>query len=369
MSGWQPGLCRLCQQVSVSCVRTKVSRAQRTPRMRTSPNYNFLRTGRSAYQEGFTDMTPEHVEFLRAQYVQKCIETSPLKDAETLLQPKQFTPGTIRCGAVGVKLGSYPMFLSNGKQAMTTLVQLVDTQVVEVLPVDGPMRSPSIPHWVPYPKYDTKFFKVVVGCKNISPEWVSEAQMEIYSKNGVPCKEKLSSFIVPEESVLPVGTPIYAGHFVPGQLVSITGRSLDRGFQGVMKRWNFAGLPASRGVSLAHRAMGATSSTGLSRVLPGRRAAGQMGDKVVLRKNLRILRINTRYNVLYIQNTLPGLDGAFISIRDAHADKKTEKVMEDLPYPTYCPTFHEGLPDDVYANDVHDFSQPSITYDVPEEET
>lgn len=55
------------------------------------------------------------------------------------------------------------------------------------------------------------------------------------------------------DALLPVGTKIPAVHFVPGQLVDVCGTSKGKGFQGVMKRWNFGGGPASHGNSLSHR--------------------------------------------------------------------------------------------------------------------
>lgn len=58
------------------------------------------------------------------------------------------------------------------------------------------------------------------------------------------------------DAIVPVGTQIFATHFVPGQLVDIRGKSKGKGTQGVMKRWNFGGGSATHGVSLSHRIPG-----------------------------------------------------------------------------------------------------------------
>lgn len=63
---------------------------------------------------------------------------------------------------------------------------------------------------------------------------------------------------VSEDALLPVGTELRADHFVAGQYVDIQGTTVGKGFQGVMKRWGFAGQPASHGNTKAHRKAGGT---------------------------------------------------------------------------------------------------------------
>lgn len=76
----------------------------------------------------------------------------------------------------------------------------------------------------------------------------------------MPLKRKLAEFRVSPDALLPVGHELRASHFVAGQYVDVTGTSIGKGFQGVMKRWGFAGQPASHGNSLAHRAAGSTGA-------------------------------------------------------------------------------------------------------------
>merc|ERR1719499_2173294 len=106
--------------------------------------------------------------------------------------------------------------------------------------------------------------------------------------HGIPCKERLQGFLCTKDAILPPGTSIQAGHFVPGQLLNVWGRSMDRGVQGPMKRWNFRGMPATHGTTKSRRAHGSLGSTGQRRVIPGKRMAGQMGDKVVFVPNVKL---------------------------------------------------------------------------------
>lgn len=77
---------------------------------------------------------------------------------------------------------------------------------------------------------------------------------------GVPLKRKLAEFRVTPDALMPVGTELRASHFVAGQYVDVTGITIGKGFQGVMKKWGFRGGPASHGNSLAHRVPGSTGS-------------------------------------------------------------------------------------------------------------
>lgn len=66
---------------------------------------------------------------------------------------------------------------------------------------------------------------------------------------------------VTDDALLPAGTELRADHFVAGQYVDIQGTTLGKGFQGVMKRWGFAGQPASHGNTKAHRKAGGTGES------------------------------------------------------------------------------------------------------------
>ena len=79
-----------------------------------------------------------------------------------------------------------------------------------------------------------------------------------YTLSGATPKRKVAEFTVTPDALLPEGTKISALHFVPGQLVDVCGISKGKGFQGVMKKWNFKGGRATHGNSLSHRVPGST---------------------------------------------------------------------------------------------------------------
>ena len=101
----------------------------------------------------------------------------------------------------------------------------------------------------------------------------------IFAKAKIEPKKKLVEFRVSEDALLEVGAELSATHFVPGQFVDVTSTSIGKGFAGVMKRWNFAGLRATHGVSVSHRSHGSTGQRqDPGRVFKGKKMAGHMGD-------------------------------------------------------------------------------------------
>merc|ERR1711997_536005 len=102
--------------------------------------------------------------------------------------------------------------------------------------------------------------------------------------------------------------------FAAGQLVNITGKTNGKGFSGLQKRHNFARGPMTHG-SKNHRAPGSIGmGTDPGRVLPGKKMAGQLGNKITHIKKLKIIQINSDENVLVVKGSVPGKPGNLLSI-------------------------------------------------------
>lgn len=166
-----------------------------------------------------------------------------------------------------------------------------------------------------------------------------------FDKAGVSPRERLAEFHVSEDGLLPVGTPITARHFVPGQYVDATGISAGKGYAGVMKRWNFSGQRATHGVSKTHRHPGSTGqSTSPGKVWKGTKMAGRMGGDRVTVEGLRVYKIDLKRNLLYVEGAVPGKTGTVIRVRDCNRVRK--QVFPSgfqPPFPTWKPT-EEDLP-------------------------
>jgi len=204
--------------------------------------------------------------------------------------------------------------------------------------------------------------EVIVGSFNEDDlSKLNEGEFGQYVKYGIPSKKKLRGFPVTKDALLPSGTPISAAHFVPGQFLMINGISKKHGFQGVMKRWGMKGQPRSHGQTKTHRKMGATGGGGSpGRIFPGKRMAGHMGGNKVTLPSVKLYRINTLYNILYVSGQIPGEVGDFVKIQDSFTWK--QKFPVPPPFPTFIPDPENVLPEDIYADEIHQYTEESFSY-------
>ena len=114
-----------------------------------------------------------------------------------------------------------------------------------------------------------------------------------------------------------LGDKILVDQFQPAEKVDVTGTSKGRGFAGVMKRHGFGGGDNTHG-SMFHRAPGSIGSSSYpSRVYPGMRMAGHMGDEQVTVRNLEVVQIDLEDNLLLVKGAVPGPNGSYVIVRRA----------------------------------------------------
>ena len=151
-----------------------------------------------------------------------------------------------------------------------------------------------------------------------------------FAKAKVEPKKKLVEFRVADDAVLEVGATLSAAHFVVGQKVDVTGTSKGKGFAGAMKRWNFAGLEASHGVSISHRSHGSTGNRqDPGKVFKNKKMAGHLGSERVTTLNLEVAAVDAEKNLLMICGSVPGGKNELILVRDAIKKPRHAEV----PYP------------------------------------
>lgn len=103
--------------------------------------------------------------------------------------------------------------------------------------------------------------------------------------------------------------------FAVGDTIVVSGISKGKGFQGVVKRYNFRGNSTSHGTKNTVRAPGSIGATGPQRVFKGTRMAGRMGGDRVTVKNLTVLAIDVKENILLVSGAVPGRRGTLVEVR------------------------------------------------------
>lgn len=130
------------------------------------------------------------------------------------------------------------------------------------------------------------------------------------------------------------GQIIDVSSFTPGDIVDVTGTSKGRGFQGVVKRHGFHGMPATHGHKDQLRHSGSVGAKGPARVFKGTRMGGQMGNERVTTKNLAIAQVDADNNILYIKGAVPGARNGLVIIKgegemqavESHESSKHESI-------------------------------------------
>ena len=115
-----------------------------------------------------------------------------------------------------------------------------------------------------------------------------------------------------------VGSNLTVERFEVGQKVDVAGKSKGKGFQGVIKRWNFSMQDATHGNSLSHRAPGSIGQCQTpGRVWKGKKMSGHMGAVNVTIQGLEVVRVDVDRNLLLIKGAIPGAPGGDVFVRPA----------------------------------------------------
>jgi len=209
-------------------------------------------------------------------------------------------------GILGKKLGMTQVFAVDGRRIPVTVVEAGPCVVLQKKTVasDG---------------YDA----LQVGYAPKRAQLVNKPEMGHFRKAGQGSFRYLREFAADNVDEYNVGDEITcASVFTPGEIIDVTGTSKGKGFQGVIKRWNFSGGRATHG-SMFHRAPGSIGASAWpSRVFKGKKMAGQMGNARVTTQNLQIVEVRAEQNLLLIKGAIPGPPNAMVMIRKGIKAKK-----------------------------------------------
>jgi large subunit ribosomal protein L3 len=207
----------------------------------------------------------------------------------------------MRSGVLAQKIGMTRLFTESGEHVPVTVLRLGNCQVVG-------HRT----------KEKNGYVALQLGAGLRKVQSTTKADRGHFAVAKVEPKRKLAEFRVDDDAVIPIGAEITADHFVVGQYVDVTGTSTGKGWAGPMKRWNFAGLRASHGVSISHRSHGSTGGRqDPGKTFKNKKMAGHLGVDRVTTLNLKVRQTDVERGLILVEGAVPGVKGGWIMVRDA----------------------------------------------------
>ena len=209
-------------------------------------------------------------------------------------------------GILGKKLGMTQLFANDGRRIPVTVVEAGPCTVVQKKTADKDGYSALQLGFVTKPAHR-----------------VNKPEMGHFKKGGQGAFQYLRELRGEGLDEITVGQEIRCDNiFVAGDVIDVTATSKGKGFQGVIKRWNFSGGRATHG-SMFHRAPGSIGcSAWPSRVFKGKKMAGQMGNARVTVQNLQIVEIRPEENLILVRGAIPGAKNALVVLQKGVKAKK-----------------------------------------------
>jgi large subunit ribosomal protein L3 len=204
-------------------------------------------------------------------------------------------------GLLGTKLGMTQVWDANNKLVPVTVVQISPNVITQVRSVEKDGYS-----------------AIQIAAGAIDPRKVSKPAAGHFEKAGVTPRRHLTEIRTADAAEYAPGQEIAVDIFEAGQKVDVVGTSKGKGFAGVMKRHNFAGVSASHGAHRNHRKPGSIGASSTpSRVFKGMRMAGRMGGDRVTVLNLTVHSVDLEKGIVLIKGAVPGARGRIVFVRNA----------------------------------------------------
>lgn len=201
-------------------------------------------------------------------------------------------------GLLGKKVGMTQIFDNEGAAIPVTVIQLGENIVT------GTMT-----------KEKNGYTAVQLGGFVVKEKKLNKPELGNLQKRELPLLEPLKEFRVDDTSSFKVGEPVTADSLLKeGMKVDVQGKSIGKGFQGTIKRYNAGRGPMSHG-SKFHRSMGSIGpGTTPGRVFKGIHMPGQMGNVTATNRHLTVIKIDGANKLVLIKGTVPGADGGTVVI-------------------------------------------------------
>tara|TARA_B100001996_G_scaffold116469_1_gene88187 strand:+ start:71 stop:781 length:711 start_codon:yes stop_codon:yes gene_type:complete len=215
---------------------------------------------------------------------------------------------------IGKKIGMSREFYKTGQSVPVTVLKMEKGRVIQI--IDKEKRG---------------YLAVQVGFGNIKNSKLSKSMKGYFAKKNTEPRKILKEFRVNNIENYKEGNELGLEIFKDVKFVDVKSKTIGKGFAGAMKRHNFAGLRASHGVSVSHRAHGSTGQNqDPGKVFKGKKMAGHMGDKIRTIQNIEILKTDLENNLIFLKGSIPGSRNSQILIKKAVKNLRKLTINEKI---------------------------------------
>ena len=217
-------------------------------------------------------------------------------------------------GLIGKKIGMTREFYKTGQSVPVTVIKMEKGRVIEII------------------NEEKRGYKAIqIGFGKIKNSKISKAMKGYFSKKNTEAKRKLKEFRVENLDNFKEGNEFGIEIFKDVKFVDIKSTTIGKGFAGVMKRHNFAGLRATHGVSVSHRSHGSTGQRqDPGKVFKNKKMAGHMGNKVRTIQNIEIIKSDNENDLLYLKGSIPGSRNTEVLIKKSVKNIKKLTISEKM---------------------------------------
>ena len=220
----------------------------------------------------------------------------------------------IEIGLIGKKIGMTREFYKSGQSVPVTVIKFDKGRVIHLLS-----------------KEKNGYNAVQIGFGKIKNSKLSKQMKGYFAKKNTEPKKVLKEFRVKNLENFKEGNEVGIEIFKDTKFVDIKSKTIGKGFAGAMKRHNFAGLRASHGVSISHRAHGSTGQNqDPGKVFKNKKMAGHMGDKIRTMQNIEIIKSDPENNLLYLKGSIPGSKNTQVVVRESVKNVRKLTMAEKI---------------------------------------
>ena len=217
-------------------------------------------------------------------------------------------------GLIGKKIGMTREFYKSGQSVPVTVIKFDRGRVIQLLS-----------------KEKNGYNAVQIGFGKIKNSKLSKQMKGYFAKKNTEPKKVLKEFRVNSLENFKEGNEVGIEIFKDTKFVDIKSKTIGKGFAGAMKRHNFAGLRASHGVSISHRAHGSTGQNqDPGKVFKNKKMAGHMGDKIRTIQNIEIIKSDPENNLLYLKGSIPGSKNTQLVVKESVKNVRKLTMAEKI---------------------------------------